>query len=455
MERKQRLLMLSFLPALVFGQDKSEMQQILDRLERLEQQNRSLADEVHALRQELSVARNQAAADAPAATASPNPEQALLEERVAVQEQRTIDLQQSKVESTQKLPVSLTGMLLFNAYLNGKASGGVEYPVVAVGPPSEAVSGATLAQTILGLKFQGPEIFGGGKVSGSLFMDFFGGTTDPLNHLVRLRIASLEIDWKNQSFMVGQDKPIFSPRDPTSLAQVGVSPLTGAVNLWLWHPQAKFEQRFAFGDLTGLRAQIGVYQTRESYAAVPAEYHGAVATARPALQGRFEFWHDFGSGRRIEIAPGFHTSSSHVAVRSIPSHIFSIDWLIRPWSRVDLTGMFYQGENVSTVGALPQGIFFGPFNYLRPVHSTGGWAQLSYRATSRLSFNLYSGQEDDRSSDLAFGAINKNLAYAGNLMYRLGTNVLVSLEASQLRTTYIGSSTLLNNHYDLAFAYLF
>ena len=36
------------------------------------------------------------------------------------------------------------------------------------------------------------------------------------------------IDWNNTSLMLGQDKPIISPRDPDSLAQVGFSPLTGA-----------------------------------------------------------------------------------------------------------------------------------------------------------------------------------------------------------------------------------
>jgi hypothetical protein len=33
--------------------------------------------------------------------------------------------------------------------------------------------------------------------------------------------------------------------------------------------------------------------------------------------------------------------------------------------------------------------------------------------------------------------------------------VLASFEASQTRTNYISGGTLLNNHYDLAFAYLF
>ena len=45
--------------------------------------------------------------------------------------------------------------------------------------------------------------------------------------------------------------------------------------------------------------------------------------------------------------------------------------------------------------------------------------------------------------------------YAGNLMYKLAPNVLAALEASQTRTEYLGSLLRLNNHYDLALAYLF
>ena len=91
----------------------------------------------------------------------------------------------------------------------------------------------------------------------------------------------------------------------------------------------------------------------------------------------------------------------------------------------------------------------------RPVGATGGWAQLKVRVTPRVSFNFYGGQEDDRNSDLHYGGIAKNQAYAGNIMYRLGSNVIASFEGSQVRTTYIKSGTLSFPHYDLALAYLF
>ena len=43
----------------------------------------------------------------------------------------------------------------------------------------------------------------------------------------------------------------------------------------------------------------------------------------------------------------------------------------------------------------------------------------------------------------------------GIVMYKLAPNVVAALEASQARTEYLGSLLRLNNHYDLALAYLF
>ncbi len=248
-------------PALLTAQQKSDLQQILERLDRIEQENKTLTDEVRALRAELAASR---AAPAAAEASAPPAAVAPTDERVAVLEQRISDQAQTKVEASQKLPITLTGMVLFNSFLNGRASGGAEYPTTASQTSSSQVGGATLSQSILGMKFQGPEVLGGGRLSASIFFDTWGGTpSNSLNHLIRMRTATVEIDWKNTTIVAGQDKPIISPREPDSLAQLAVSPLTGAGNLWLWAPQVRIDRRFAFGDRAGLIAQAGVYETSE------------------------------------------------------------------------------------------------------------------------------------------------------------------------------------------------
>ena len=169
-----------------------------------------------------------------------------LDEKVEIQGQRIEEQAQTKVEASQRFPISLTGMVLVNAFVNSKQNGGSDYPTAASAAPGTDRAGATVRQTILGLEYHGPQTFLGGTVHGALFMDFYQGAA-PLQEWIRLRTGTIQIDWATRNIKVGVDKPIFNPREPDSLAQVGVSPLTGAGNLWLWMPQIRLEQDFAFG----------------------------------------------------------------------------------------------------------------------------------------------------------------------------------------------------------------
>lgn len=93
--------------AAAWGQQGDPLRDVLDRLAKLEEQNRALTKEVEELKARLG-------------TVDAVP----LAERVEVAEQRVAELDQTRVTSDNKLPISVTGMLLFNAYLNGQASAG-------------------------------------------------------------------------------------------------------------------------------------------------------------------------------------------------------------------------------------------------------------------------------------------------------------------------------------------
>jgi hypothetical protein len=346
-------------------------------------------------------------------------------------------------------------MLLFNTYLNSKQDGVDQYPTVAAPRAEYSYGGASLRQSILGFDYRGPEVFGG-KLHASLLMDFFGGSGQALDQALRIRTATMQIDWKTRSLTMGVDKPIFSPREPSSLAQVGVSPLTGAGNLWMWIPQVKLEQKFLLSDTSGVTAQMGVVQTREvPYVATTQVVE--VEPARPGMEGRAEFWHDFGAGRRVELAPGFHVSASHVNYCIVPSRLFSMDWLVIPWRKLEITGALFKGENVTHLGTggVGQGFLVVGDQHVTPLPSQGGWAQLTVPVMDRLSFHFFGGLQDDRDAALSAGQIARNLAFGANFFYRLAPNVIVSLETSQVRTSFIQIAHRLNNHYDLAIAYLF
>ena len=151
------------------------MSQILQRLDALEHENRELINEVSALRKQLaatSAPSSPVAADAAAAA----PDQ--LEDRVGVAERRIAEQAQTKVEASQKFPVTLNGMLLFNAFDNS-ASPVAEAPGYYLLPTSSGRAGATVRQTLLGLDFQGPSLPGGGRVNGFVSMDFWAAVAGP------------------------------------------------------------------------------------------------------------------------------------------------------------------------------------------------------------------------------------------------------------------------------------
>lgn len=440
-------------PLFLGAQTAPELANILQRLDRLEQENRTLSEEVRALRADLAAARlTKGAGDSagvqPSAAATPAPG-ATVDEKLDIQQQRIDEQAQTKVEASQRFPIRITGMALFNAFLNSKQSGGVNYPILA-SEPGVRSSGATLRQTIVGLEFHGPATVWGGRVHGSIYMDFFPGTTYPE---MRLRTGSVGIDWQSRSVTVGIDKPIFNGREPSSLAQVGISPLTGAGNLYEWLPQIRAEQDFHFSRSTGLRAVMGVVQTHEI--GPYGQSNDITEASRPGLEGRFEFFHSFDEERRLEIAPGFHTSTTHSQGMSVPSSLFSLDWFFNPWRRVEFSGAFYTGQNVAHLGTgTGQGYQIDPED-ICIVESRGGWGQITVHTLKRLDLHFFTGQTDDSNSVLSPGNIGKNLLYGGNAYFHLAPNVLLGLEATQLRTVYLNRGTRINNHYDLALAYLF
>lgn len=450
------VLLLATLPLL--GQTPEDWKKVLDRLDRLERENHDLKEELRSLTVRVTgvppAETKEEVAGVPVDSTSAVPEVPLAE-KVAIQDRRIAEQAETKVESSQRFPIRVTGMALFNASYGTKNSAGNDILTRAAPEAGRATGGGTFRQSVIGLEYYGPRTFLGGKVKGSVFLDFFDGLAEEGDLPLRLRTANVELEWKTRTIGVGLEKAIFNPREPTSLAQVGISPMTGAGNLWRWQPQIRFEQRFRLGENTEFRAQGGFLQTFESAGYEADATPESLERRRPSVEGRFELAHHFDETHRLEFAPGFHYSTTHVAGASIPSKLVSLDWFFNPWSRLEFTGAFFHGQNVAHFGALRQG-----FQILRgqatAVRATGGWGQFAFRATPKLTFHLIGGIHDDKDSDLRYSErIGQNRIGTVNLMYRLAPNVIWSLEAMQARTNYLGNGWRLVNRYDMAVAYQF
>jgi hypothetical protein len=421
---------------------------ILQRLDQLEQTNQRLEQENQQLKQDLASVRKEIL-DLQAAKSGPP-----VDEKLDVQQQRIEDLAQSKVEAAQKFPVKLSGLVLMNTFLYAGHTGGEDLPVVGRLSAPITNAGGTFRNSEIAFSYSGPHNILGGEFAGRLQIDFFGGTLNTQNQLARIRTADVSMHWANRSLAFAIDKPIFSPREPDSIAQLGISPLANAGNLWLWQPQLRYEERVQFSPQTGLRARLGIYQTNETLTAVPANV--TLSRSRPAAQGRFEVFHELKDNRRIEVAAGFHRSESHAGGVGVGSYAVSADWLAPIAPHLDWTGFIFTGENLAGLGiaGIRQGITFrqnGPI----PVHSKGGWTQATIAFSDRVKFHLLAGLQDDRDRDLAADGVSRNFAYGANLHIRLAPNVIFGPELLQIRTRYRQSGERLINRYDLAIGYLF
>ena len=174
-----------------------------------------------------------------------------------VEEQR-----QTKVESSSKFRLKLSGIALFNAFTVQGQVDNLDFPSIAfpkfIGYP-EGGTGASVRQSIIGLTGIGPDLFGA-HTSGELQLGFYGGLpsgyTATSSGIANLRVARVRFDWKNTSAVAGLDYPFFSPNLPTTYMSVAVPAFALSGNLWTWTPTIRVEKRFE-GTLSPFKVEAG------------------------------------------------------------------------------------------------------------------------------------------------------------------------------------------------------
>ncbi|MBV9081858.1 MAG: hypothetical protein JOZ62_04220 [Acidobacteriaceae bacterium] len=412
----------------------------MDRLDTLERQNQALLSEVQALREQIKAA---------AANSAPN---ATIEDQVEVNTRRIDEQAETKVEASQRFPLSVSGMFLFDASLiNGRSTPYSPFTYSSTYFPGASSAGATLRESMLNFQFHGPRVFAGGRVNGLLSMDFYAASGD--DSILRLRRGTVSIDWNRRSVLFGQDKSLIAPYEPRSFARVGIPPLSGAGNLWFWRPQVRYEERLPFTANTGATFQIGVLETREDYSVVnpPSTVY---STSRPALQSRIELHHTWNESSRLTLGIAGHGSESHFAGQSIPSRVVSMDLNWKPNTRIEFTGTLLRGRNFANLGGEPPGIS-APHGVFIPIRGTAGWLQLALPLTSRLTFDMYGGRQVNNPKDLLSFQNVRTLSVAGNVIYQFGPNVVGSVEISRDQVDYLNLHQLIANRYDATLAYLF
>jgi len=383
------------------------------------------------------------------------------------------ELHQDKVESTSKYPVKISGLILFNSYVNAGNVGAADLPVLAFSREPGSANGsigATLSQTLLGLDVRGPSVLGAAS-SGDVSVDFSGGfpTTayGMTAGLVRLRTANARLQWTNTTLTLGQDTPFFSPLSPTSYATIAEPGFSWAGNLWVWTPQAYLEHRLAVSENAKVVLQGGLLDPLTEQ--IPA-FQGRVPTAGeltrvPGIAGRIAF-ENGSSAHPVLLGVGaYRARQRYKSFPQISSWTVNTDFMATLTRFLEVSGEAYKGQ---AVGGLGGGIWSSvvypepsaPHSAILPLRSVGGWVQLKLKPLSQFETNAALGQDENYSKELyvfpvpygtdGFPPFQKNQAQFVNFIYKPRASLVFALEYRHLRTTLLGGQSASGDQVNLA-----
>jgi hypothetical protein len=457
------------------------------------QQLQQSQQEIEQLREELAQIRKQLALAQPVPAESPatgNTVDTAKATAAAIEglqeQQQTVEAQvkvhdQTKVESSSKYPVHVSGLILFNSFINIGSVDNIDLPEVALSNQGNTISngsaGASFRQTILGLEGYGPTI-AGARTSANVDLDFFGGLAyssyGTSAGIVRMRTASINMDWDYDSIQAGMVLPLISPLSPTSYAMVASPALSAAGNLWTWSPQLRYAHQIPFQSGRRLQLEFGLWDP-------PAAGYGTnqlvrtpspgEASKQPGYESRVSYG-VFSGEHPLQIGlSGYYSRQSYAGDESVDSWAFTTDWRIPLGSRIDISGEGYRGRALGGLGGgVYKDVILGtdPISGLstyRPLNAIGGWTQFKAHFTQSLEANASIGQDNGFAADFHALVLSptaspiqlraRNKMVFGNLIFRPKTYLILSPEYRRIWTWPIYGLGNTANIYTLSAGYQF
>jgi hypothetical protein len=386
---------------------------------------------------------------------------------------------QVKVESGSKYRVRLSGIVLMNLFDNRGAVDSQDVPSYAAtratyGPKTNF--GATLRQSEFGLEVFGPQL-AGAKTSGEVQFDFSGGLPNTLNGVnygtVRLRTASMKMDWADTSVVAGQDSLFFSPLSPTSFASLSIPAFGYAGNLWGWIPQLRVEHRFNLMEGKAISVQAGILDNltgEPPYSQFNRLAQAGENSGQPAYATRVAWTQSIGDEPLSFGAAGYFTPQNWNFGRRVDGWAGMADWNIPITSRFSFSGELYRGLAIGGLGGgIGQSVLYSgdprdPSTRIRALNSAGGWSQLKFKPLPKLEFNGAFGLDNPFGHDLRafpqgstiYGtALGQNRSALVNFVLRPRSNLLFSAEYRHLRTLELPGSADTAEQFNLMMGVLF
>jgi hypothetical protein len=328
-------------------------------------------------------------------------------------------------------------------------------------------------ETRLGLNLYGPDV-GSWKTLGKIEMDFYGGGGTANSYTPRMRLAYIDAaHTSGLSVRLGQDWDTFVELAPrivnfATLADVGA--------LGLRRPQARVTQEIKVAENTKIVLKAALAQTvgqdldgggydDGSDAEYPTAQwnvalHQKLWTEKSA---RISFSGHYGKETLDGVTKSASTNEAGVITESIK--VTSVDatdydtWSAQGSIYLPLTkclavqANIWEGANLDTYyGGVGQGVNMA---LGEEIEAVGGWAQLLWDPTTKVSVGLGYSVDDPDDEDLSAGMRSKNEMYLVNVAYKFTPALTGMAEYSQMTTGYLEGEDATNDRVQLAMKYTF
>jgi hypothetical protein len=426
------------------------------------------------LRQQLTELQQQMAAERPAASTTPPTHSSTgsvesaaestaaldeIRERQAIEESQIATHDVTKVETASKYPLQVTGLLLFNGFVNTRQVDIPAAPSYAV--PGSGTTGVSLRQTVVGLDARGPHLLGATSHA-DLRVDFFAnGTLSSYSPggVLRMRTAHAALNWSHTEAFVELDRTILEPNEPSSLVAIAEPELAWAGNLWTWNPQIGLSHRFALSDSSRIKAEAALIDSIDpqlpGYATSAATVTQTERSRWPGPEVRLAFQHgENGIGPEIG-AGGYFSPHRTPDGATFDAWAGTMD-LRLPLSRFfEITANAYRGQGLAGLGAGGYvnyyDIYNGPNQIAHPLDDVGGWAQLKARAGQHLDMNAGYGTDNPFAKEIyaavesqansPYEGLARNRSFFSNVILSPSAYLIFSLEYRRLWTNFSTAPT--------------
>lgn len=439
------------------------------------------------LRQQLGALKEQMAAEryiaqSAAQTASANGVEAVpanaatleeIRELEAIEESQIATHDVTKVETESKYPLKVSGLVLFNAFVNTRQVDVSASPSYAL--PGPGSTGLSLRQTVLGLDARGPHLLGATSHA-DIRADFFASgavSNYAAGGVLRLRTAHAALDWQNTEAFVELDRSILEPNEPSSLVAIAQPELAWAGNLWTWNPQIGVSHQFALSDSTRIEAQAGLIDSSDpllpgSESSGPAQTE-TERSRWPGTEARIAFQNGkSGAGPEIG-AGGYFSPHRDQDGDTFDAWAGTVDARL-PLSRYfELTANAYRGQALAGLGAggyvNSYYSYEGAEEYVHALDDVGGWTQLKARAGQSLEMNAGFGADNPfakeiqaaapSTGDSYYAGLARNRSFYSNVIFSPSTYLMFSVEYRRLWTNFSTGPTNFSDAIGIGAGYKF